>query len=292
MALAPGHVAKVLGVPPYAKGSNPVLQQGERRAPGAYPFGRGALAWRPDGLLYGTTESGRQVYRVTADNHVELIASNQVRTADDKTRPADPLAPFDAHQGDGGLAADATLMLPWGLAFTPQGDLLVADTIGGRIRKLTHLQDSPRIEAFAGVPSVTLLQNFSAGEEMSQLQAEGRQAKDTAFVVPMALACATDGTVYVAEGGNVSLPMLFVIAGTGLDLGDGVSLPKAYARVRKIAPDGTVTTILGPGGKVLTDPTAEDALVLPSGLALAPDGRLAVVDGGSNRILILPAGSY
>ena len=31
---------------------------------------------------------------------------------------------------------------------------------------------------------------------------------------------------------------------------------------------------------------------MPYGLAVAPDGRLAIVDTGANLVRILPAGSY
>ena len=55
---------------------------------------------------------------------------------------------------------------------------------------------------------------------------------------------------------------------------------------------GAFTTICGRGGKFFTDPDAEDALILPTGVAVAPDGRLVIVDTGANQIIILPAGSY
>jgi hypothetical protein len=69
-------------------------------------------------------------------------------------------------------------------------------------------------------------------------------------------------------------------------------LPGLPPRIRRIAPDGTITTIAGPGGKFFPDPTAEDALYVPTSLVVTPDGRLVITDIGSNLVRILPAGSY
>jgi DNA-binding beta-propeller fold protein YncE len=55
---------------------------------------------------------------------------------------------------------------------------------------------------------------------------------------------------------------------------------------------GTITTICGPEGKWFTNPDAEDALVVPTSVAIAPDGRLVIVDTGANLVRVLPAGSY
>lgn len=60
------------------------------------------------------------------------------------------------------------------------------------------------------------------------------------------------------------------------------------ASIVKVAPDGLVTVIAGPGGRVKADPEAEDALVLPFGILLDPSGRLVVVDAGQNRVEAIP----
>ena len=73
---------------------------------------------------------------------------------------------------------------------------------------------------------------------------------------------------------------------------DGAGLPSMPPRIWKFAPDGTGTIIAGPGGRHFADPDADDALVLPAGLALAKDGRLAIADPGANLVRLLPAGSF
>jgi hypothetical protein len=64
------------------------------------------------------------------------------------------------------------------------------------------------------------------------------------------------------------------------------------ARVRRIGPDGTVHNVAGPRAKYFPDLQAEDGLILPAAICVAPDGRLAIVDTGANLVRILPAGAY
>jgi hypothetical protein len=94
------------------------------------------------------------------------------------------------------------------------------------------------------------------------------------------------GNMYVAELGTLYLPMVSPNV-PGLD-----QLPLVPPRIRKITPAGEVTTVAGPGGKLLSDPTADDALVLPTTLLFDPQGRLVVLDAGANVVHFLPAESF
>lgn len=86
------------------------------------------------------------------------------------------------------------------------------------------------------------------------------------FDGPFAVAAAADGTLYVADSGN--------------------------HRIRRVSPAGEVSTLAGTGAVGAQDGAASAATFnQPSGLALAPDGSLFVVDNGSQRIRkISPAG--
>ena len=110
-------------------------------------------------------------------------------------------------------------------------------------------------------------------------------------MVPGGIALDAAGNVYVGELGTVALSLF-----TAIDVDLLASLTRAVtavpARVRRIAPDGTITTIAGPGTRFFPDPYGDDALELPAGLAIAADGRLAIVDAGANLLRILPAGSF
>jgi sugar lactone lactonase YvrE len=83
--------------------------------------------------------------------------------------------------------------------------------------------------------------------------------KQSAFSDPFGVAVAADGTIYVADAGESN-------------------------RIRKISPDGTVTTLAG-GSEGFADGKGTSASFnTPSALALGPDGNLYVAGTGNNRI--------
>jgi sugar lactone lactonase YvrE len=76
---------------------------------------------------------------------------------------------------------------------------------------------------------------------------------------PFGVAVGADGTIYVADAGESN-------------------------RIRKISPDGSVTTLAG-GSEGFADGAGTSASFnTPSALALGPDGNLYVADSGNNRI--------
>jgi DNA-binding beta-propeller fold protein YncE len=83
-----------------------------------------------------------------------------------------------------------------------------------------------------------------------------------AFHTPSGLALAPDGTLFVAD--------------TGTHV------------IRRISPDGVVTTVAGSGTPGWRDgPGREAAFDGPMGIALAPDGRLLVADAYNHRIRVV-----
>jgi sugar lactone lactonase YvrE len=86
-----------------------------------------------------------------------------------------------------------------------------------------------------------------------------RDGTQSAFSDPFAVAVGIDGMVYVADAGESN-------------------------RIRKIAPDGTATTLAG-GSEGFSDGAGGAASFnTPSGLAIASNGDLFVADTGNNRI--------
>lgn len=88
-----------------------------------------------------------------------------------------------------------------------------------------------------------------------------RDANSTsaAFSDPFGIAVGSDGTVYVADAGESN-------------------------RIRKITPDGNVTTLAGANEGFADGAGTAAAFNTPSALVLAPDGNLYVADTGNNRI--------
>jgi sugar lactone lactonase YvrE len=76
---------------------------------------------------------------------------------------------------------------------------------------------------------------------------------------PFGVAVAADGTIYVADAGESN-------------------------RIRKLSPDGSVTTLAGGSEGFADGAGAAASFNTPSALALGPDGNLYVADTGNNRI--------
>jgi sugar lactone lactonase YvrE len=76
---------------------------------------------------------------------------------------------------------------------------------------------------------------------------------------PFGVAVAVDGTIYIADAGEGN-------------------------RIRKISPDGNVTTLAGGSEGFADGAGAAASFNTPSALALGPDGNLYVADTGNNRI--------
>src|SRR5205823_5830279 len=74
-------------------------------------------------------------------------------------------------------------------------------------------------------------------------------------------------------------PIAVLVDADGLDVSDYVG-----NRVRKIAADGTVSTLVGDGTPGATDGATGGRVKSPAGLALGPDGALYLADFGNNAI--------
>lgn len=85
------------------------------------------------------------------------------------------------------------------------------------------------------------------------------QSSDAAFSDPFGVAVAKDGTLYVSDAGDNN-------------------------RIRKISPEGTVTTLAGGSEGFADGAGAQASFNTPSGLAIDVDDNLYVADTGNNRI--------
>jgi sugar lactone lactonase YvrE len=187
-----------------------------------------------------------------------------------------------------GAGAQARFNFPQALALAPDGALFVADRLNHRIRKV--LPD--------GTTS-TVAGTGAAGF------AEGAMAK---FDEPSGLALAADGTLFVADAWNHRIRAVApdgtvsTLAGSGvpgdadgqgnaaafdhpgaLAVGADGALYVAdeYAQtIRRVAMDGTVTTVAGDGYSKghLDGPGTDARLTFPVGLAAAADGSLYVAE--------------
>jgi DNA-binding beta-propeller fold protein YncE len=198
-----------------------------------------------------------------------------------------------------GIVSDARFFGPSGIASDAAGNLYVADTANGRIRKITPAGE---VSTLAG------------GEEGF---ADGI-GSDAEFQFPFGIASDAAGNLYVSEilnhrvrkmapAGEVS-----TLAGGEKGFADGVGSDASFNepigittdaagnlyvadtknhRIRKITPAGEVSTLVG-GERGFADGIGSDARFNePGGIAIDAAGNLYVADSMNRRIRkITPAG--
>jgi sugar lactone lactonase YvrE len=249
------------------------------------------LAFAPDGRLYWTNQAVGQVARLTPGAG-GLVGEAVLGVGHDDGSDA---VDFGAILGAvfQPEPMKTAVQFPFGLAFDAEGSLYVADAVGCQVFKVTKPGTAEaRAEVWAGIPLSELLAKASdIGAEGSLIDDEGFDRRAAGVVLPTGLTFDQAGNLYVAEAGTVNVGALGSVFGGRFPL-DPALLPQAPARVRRIGPDGKMTTIAGPGGKFFKDPKAPDALAMPTSLTIDGQGRLVITDSGANLIRILPAGSY
>ena len=160
--------------------------------------------------------------------------------------------------GDGGPATDAQLGQPSGLAVGSSGNLYIADLTNNVVREISA---SGIITTFAGVAS--LEPAFSG---------DGGPATSARFALPWTIALDLNGNLFIADSLN--------------------------HRVRKVSPDGTITTVAGNDARAVngtgpnsSGPATGIALDFPSGLALDDQGNLFIADASFEVIRkVTPSG--
>jgi len=214
-----------------------------------------------------------------------------------------PFWPARVHllAGDGqdgaldGAAPASRFSDPYGVAIGPRGAIYVAD--GGEANRIRVVQPDGAVSTLAG------------GKE-GFIDGLGTAA---AFNTPSAIALDHLGNLYVADTGNHAIRRIApdgavtTLAGNGspgyvdgigraaqfngpvgiaVDDAGIVYVADTYNdRIRRIAQDGTVTTLAGTGKPNLFDgPGTAAAFDTPSALAVDHDGNLYIADTGNNAV--------
>lgn len=208
-----------------------------------------------DGSLFASDSSGSRIWRYFANGTRVLYAGNGAF----------------AYSGDGGPASAAALAHPYGLAMGPDGTLYIADSANDRLRAIgpdgliRTIAGPPALEdpedvalaadgtfyvAGAGADRVWRVTpagavEVVAGTGRAGWWGDGGRAVDAGLSAPEGVAVGADGSIYIADTGN--------------------------DRVRRVAPDGTIHTLLGHGrgGVELDGPVA---------VGIASDGDLVVLE--------------
>ena len=152
--------------------------------------------------------------------------------------------------GDGELAMLAQLNAPDGVAIAPDGAVIIADSYNHRIR---------RVDPDTGI--ITTI----AGSGKDAFSGDGQLAIEAALNTPVAVACAPNGDIYIADTMNNRIRMIEHVTGIiSTVAGDGV-----------VAEDGPI----GDGGLAVAA-----QLFMPSDVALAPNGDIYIADMHHNLV--------
>jgi uncharacterized protein (TIGR03437 family) len=222
------------------------------------------------------------------------------------------------YAGDGGPPEEWRFHRPTGLARDEAGDLYIADSGNGRVRKISvdgqlstmAVLGSPAYFAF-DFNNVLYVSDSKSGEIYKadplgklQLFTKGSGAKP--FRNPAGLGFDNRGDLFVADTGNGLIRkvtpdgIVSIVAGGGSSEDDGFGLGLALkspvgigvvpdgtvwftetGRLRKLSREGRITTVLS------------SPLVDPRGLRIEPDGSILVADAGTHRVLrIEPDGRW
>jgi uncharacterized protein (TIGR03437 family) len=180
------------------------------------------------GNMYAADVTKAVVYKIDRLGNTAVVAGNGTQ----------------GYSGDGAAATAAQLRQPSGTAVAPDGTLYIAEYGNNRIRKVAP---NGIITTFAGTGTA----GFTG---------DGGAATAARIYAPHSMVMDTAGNLFFVDIGNY--------------------------RIRKIAPNGTITTVAGTGRCPVQSGDggpATSADSCPGWLALGPDGSLYFTDDGDLR---------
>ncbi|MEU9412359.1 hypothetical protein ACGF5O_44835, partial [Streptomyces sp. NPDC048291] len=202
---------------------------------------------------------------------------------------------------DGGPAVATKLNAPRSVALDGAGNLYIADTDNHRVRKVTP---NGIITTVAGTgqagfvsdggPAVATKLNTPHGvavDEEGNLYIGDTNNHRVRKVTPSGVITTVAGTGvagYVADGGPAVATSLQNPHGAAVDEAGNLYISDSNNhRVRKVTPDGIITTVAGTGvaGYVADGgPAVGERLYFPCSVAVAPSGDLYIADFSNHRV--------
>jgi secreted PhoX family phosphatase len=172
--------------------------------------------------------------------------------------------------GDGGPAASAELDFPDSVAMGTAGNVLIADTVNGRIRVVAASNGTFYGQAMTAGDIYTVAGNGTAG-----FSGDGGPGTSAELNSPQGMAVDAAGNLLIADRGNGRIRV--VAASTGTFYGQAMTTGHIYT----VAGGGT--SGVGDGGP------ATKAEIGPGGVAVDAAGNLVIADSDDNRIRVVAA---
>ena len=238
-----------------------------------------------------TTDSAGNVYIADGTSHIFKLTGNVITVV-----AGNGIAGFS---GDNGVATSAQLNSPYEVAVDATGNLYIADTVNGRIRKVSN-----------GV--ITTVAGGSAF-------GDNGPATSAQVINLAAVAVDSSGDVYIADSGNsrireVTNGIITTVAGGGTSPGDNIPATSALLnytagvavdgngnlyiadsssnRIRKVS-NGVITTVAGTGAAGFSgDSGAASSARLnhAQGVAVDGAGNVYIADSSNNRVRMVSNG--
>lgn len=202
------------------------------------------VALAPDGSYYIADAYNYRIRRVGPDGTITTVAGN-----------GQGCPSPTATCGDGGPATQAQIGFVQFVAVGPNGSFYMVETNSNRVRQVG--------------PDGIITTLAGTGVKCSSATAacgDGGAAAQAQLNSPQGIAVSSDGSIYIADGGN--------------------------RRIRRIGSDGVITTAVGTGETCSpsTAPCGDGSLAAQAkinslrGITLGPDGSLYIADAGLRRI--------
>ena len=245
------------------------------------------------GNLYIVDSYGHRIRKVDTAGVITTVAGNGT----------------PGFSGDGGPATSASLDYPIGIAVDAAGNLYIADSFNGRVRK---------VDTATGAISTV-----AGGGSAANLGDDG-PATSASFVYPAGVVFDTAGNFYIADqyhdrvrkvtpagtittvagngtrgfagdDGPATDASLYFPTGVTVDMAGNLYIADLYNhRVRKVTPAGIISTVAGTGIAGFSGdsgPAANAQLNSPTGVVVDADGNLYIAEQGNARIRkVTPAG--
>ena len=243
------------------------------------------VAVGPDGSFYIADADNLMVMRVGTDGILHVVAGNG----------------FVGHWGDGGLAVNAALFNADGVAVDAAGNIYISEyggkNYGGTIRMVTPDGNITTVAgtgalgyAGDGGPATSAILNrpygiaVDAGGNVYFTEQDNRIRK---FMPGGSISTVAGGgqiSGQNADGGKATNAALGVLTRLTVDSGGNVYFIDNDLTIRKVTPDGILSTVAGGGQSTANGIPATQAVLAPAGLTVDAAGSLYIADYYSSAI--------